>query len=41
MIKWKNTFLQIKLFLTGNPIRESISKLNNLIDLKKKLNIDR
>ena len=29
-----------KLFLTGNPVRESISNLNNLIDLKKKLKID-
>jgi len=38
--KMEKYFPSNKLFLTGNPVRESISNLNNLIDLKKKLKID-
>jgi len=39
--KMEKYFPSNKLFLTGNPVRESISNLNNLIDLKKKLKIDK
>ena len=39
--KMEKYFPSNKLFLTGNPVRKSISNLNNLIDFKKKLKIDK
>ena len=33
-------FPSSKLFLTGNPVRESIYNSNNLINLKKKIKIE-
>ena len=38
--KMEKYFPSNKLFLTGNPIRESIFNLNRHLDLKKELNID-
>ena len=38
--KMEKYFPSKKLFLTGNPIRESIANSNNLVDLKKELNIE-
>ena len=38
--KMEKYFPSKKLFLTGNPIRESISKSNSSVNIKKKLNIE-